>query len=117
VQERVVALLSDLSALAAPGSRFCFDFIHTDALEALQQRQAKPRGGAEAPKVPDGLAALAALAADKGRPLRSGLPRNASGERRVSCAELHGTGRGWDCAGKSLVRAAILWARCSAVSL
>lgn len=81
--ERVTALLSDLSALAAPGSRFCFDFIHTDALEALHQRQAKPRSCAEAPKVPDGLAALAALAADKGKPLMSGLPRTASGMTRV----------------------------------
>ncbi|KAL4419926.1 hypothetical protein ABPG75_007024 [Micractinium tetrahymenae] len=54
------ALLADLAALASPGSRLLFDFLHADALEGK---------AAELP----GFNSLAASVAAKGTPLRSGL--------------------------------------------
>ena len=67
--DAVASLMADLSALVAPGSRLLFDFVHASALEALGT-------GNDAPP---GLANLAAAAAAKGAPLRSGQPACFSG--------------------------------------
>ncbi|KFM28649.1 Putative S-adenosyl-L-methionine-dependent methyltransferase [Auxenochlorella protothecoides] len=57
--EAADTLLSDVSALSAPGSRLAFDFLHEDVLEGLVQ--------------PAGYASLAQSLANKGRPFLNGM--------------------------------------------
>ncbi|PRW33577.1 methyltransferase [Chlorella sorokiniana] len=88
-QEQASGLLADLSALAAPGSRLLFDFVHAGeyALDALlaaaspssSGSSGSTTSGAAEAEVPPGLANLAAALANKGAPLRSGLPPSFSG--------------------------------------
>lgn len=58
-QESVETLLSDISALASPGSVFAFDFLHEDVLEGRV--------------CPSGYPNLAMAAANKGQPFLSGM--------------------------------------------
>lgn len=58
-QAAVNALFSDLAALAAPGSRLCFDFLHQDALDGT--------------KTYAGYAALATASANKAFPYLSAM--------------------------------------------
>ena len=58
-QESVETLLSDISALASPGSTMAFDFLHEDVLEGRV--------------TPAGYANLALAVANKGEPFLSGM--------------------------------------------
>lgn len=82
--DAVAPLIADLSALAAPGSRLLFDFLHSDALGMLGGGGAAgaaagaASGGAAGEALP-GIASLAAAAEAKGSPLCSGLQPSFSG--------------------------------------
>jgi methyltransferase (TIGR00027 family) len=81
-ENHVDALLSDISALCAPGSRLIFDFLHADAFESLvlpsSRDKTKGKDAQLSECKPPGFANLASACRNKGSPFMSGQPSSKS---------------------------------------
>lgn len=82
-ENHVDALLSDIAALCAPGSRLIFDFLHADAFESLVlprycRDKTKAKNTQLSEGEPPGFANLASACRNKGSPFMSGQPASKS---------------------------------------